>query len=62
MPLGQYASSDQLTRLGDFVALSEAAVADIPDARRVIVPDCGHIPHIEFPQQFLDAFLPFLAS
>jgi pimeloyl-ACP methyl ester carboxylesterase len=27
---------------------------------RVVIPDCGHIPHIEFPGDFLDAFLPFL--
>jgi pimeloyl-ACP methyl ester carboxylesterase len=62
VPLGNYAPPDELTRLGDFLALSQAAVAEIPNARRVVVPDCGHIPHIEFPQQFLDAFLPFLAS
>jgi pimeloyl-ACP methyl ester carboxylesterase len=48
--------------MGDLLALSEAAVADIPTATRVIVPECGHIPHIEFPGEFLDAFLPFLAS
>ena len=62
VPLGSYAPPDELARLGDFLELSEAAVADIPNARRVVVPDCGHIPHIEFPQRFLDAFLPFLAS
>jgi hypothetical protein len=29
---------------------------------RVAVPDCGHIPHLEHPGQFLAEFLPFLAS
>jgi pimeloyl-ACP methyl ester carboxylesterase len=62
VPLGNYARPGDLARLGDFIALSEAATRDIPDARRVVVPECGHIPHIEQPAQFLEAFLPFLAS
>jgi len=28
----------------------------------VVIPECGHIPHLEHPSQFLAAFLPFLAS
>jgi pimeloyl-ACP methyl ester carboxylesterase len=62
VPLGNYALPDDLARLGDFIALSEAAAHDIPNASRVVVPECGHIPHIEHPDQFLDALLPFLAS
>jgi pimeloyl-ACP methyl ester carboxylesterase len=62
VPLGNYAQPDEAARLGDFIALSEAAARDIPDAKRVVVSDCGHIPHIEQPTQFLDAFVPFLAS
>src|SRR6202453_4703414 len=58
--LGQYAQPDDLARLGDFIGLSEAAAHDIPNAKRVVIPECGHIPHIEQPAQFLDAFLPFL--
>jgi pimeloyl-ACP methyl ester carboxylesterase len=62
VPLGQYATPEEAARLGDFVELSAAAAHDIPRATRVVVPDCGHIPHIEHPAQFLDAFLPFLAG
>jgi pimeloyl-ACP methyl ester carboxylesterase len=62
VPLGNYAQPDEAARLGDFVALSEAAARDIPTAERVVVADCGHIPHLEHPMRFLDAFLPFLAS
>jgi pimeloyl-ACP methyl ester carboxylesterase len=62
VPLGQYAQPDDLARLGDFVGLSELAARDIPNAKRVVISGCGHIPHIEHPAQFLDAFLPFLAS
>ncbi|HUD36191.1 MAG TPA: alpha/beta fold hydrolase [Streptosporangiaceae bacterium] len=62
VPLGQYAKPEDAARLGDFKALSEQAARDIPRAERVVIPDCGHIPHLEFPDQFLASFLPFLAT
>jgi pimeloyl-ACP methyl ester carboxylesterase len=62
VPLGQYATPAEAGRLGDFMALSAAAADDIPRARRVVIPDCGHIPHLEHPSKFLAEFLPFLAS
>jgi pimeloyl-ACP methyl ester carboxylesterase len=62
VPLGQYATPDEVARLGDFVGLSAGAARDIPQATRVVVPECGHIPHLEVFDQFLAAFLPFLAS
>ena len=62
VPLGQYAHPAEAKRLGDFVELSAAAASDIPNAKRVVVPDCGHIPHLEHPDQFLSEFLPFLES
>jgi pimeloyl-ACP methyl ester carboxylesterase len=62
VPLGQYAKPQDVARLGDFKVLSEQAERDIPRAKRVVVPQCGHIPHLEVPERFFDAFLPFLAS
>jgi pimeloyl-ACP methyl ester carboxylesterase len=62
VPLGQYAQPADVARLGDFVALSAAAAQDIPRAKRVVIPDCGHIPHLEHPSPFLGELLPFLAS
>jgi pimeloyl-ACP methyl ester carboxylesterase len=62
VPLGQYADPAEAARLGDFIALSAAAARDIPRATRVVIPDCGHIPHLEHPSQFLAELLPFLAS
>lgn len=61
MPLGQYAKPEDAARLGDFVTLSAAAARDIPRAKRAVIPECGHIPHLEVPGQFLAEFLPFLA-
>ncbi len=62
VPLGQYAAPAEAARFGDFVALSAAAAQDISRARRVVISDCGHIPHLEHPSQFLAELLPFLAS
>jgi pimeloyl-ACP methyl ester carboxylesterase len=62
VPLGQYATPAEVARLGYSPALSAVAAADIPRAKRVVVPDCGHIPHLEQPSQFLAELLPFLAS
>jgi pimeloyl-ACP methyl ester carboxylesterase len=61
VPLGQYAPPEEVARLGDFLGLSAAAAHDIPRATRVVVTASGHIPHLEVPEQFLAAFLPFLA-
>jgi pimeloyl-ACP methyl ester carboxylesterase len=62
VPLGQYAEPAEAKRLGDFIELSTAAKSDIPNAKRVVVPDCGHIPHLEHPDRFLSELLPFLES
>jgi pimeloyl-ACP methyl ester carboxylesterase len=62
VPLGQYAKPEDAARLGDFIELSAAAARDIPRAKRVVVPECGHIPHLEQPDRFLGEFLPFLGS
>ena len=61
VPLGQYAEPAEAKRLGDFVELSASAARDIHNARRVVVPECGHIPHLEHPGQFIAELLPFLA-
>jgi pimeloyl-ACP methyl ester carboxylesterase len=62
VPLAQYADPDQLHRLGDFPTLAAQAARDIPDARHVVIPECGHIPHLETPDTFFAELLPFLAS
>jgi pimeloyl-ACP methyl ester carboxylesterase len=62
VPLGQYATPVEAARLGDFVTLSAAAAQDIPRATRVVIPDCGHVPHLEQPVTFLARLLPFLAG
>jgi pimeloyl-ACP methyl ester carboxylesterase len=62
VPLGNYAKPEDAARLGDFVALSAVASRVIPKTIRVVIPDCGHIPHLETPDQFLAQLLPFLST
>ncbi|MGD0556748.1 MAG: alpha/beta hydrolase [Streptosporangiaceae bacterium] len=62
VPLGNYAPPAEVARLGDFVGLSTVAAQDIPHAKHVVIPECGHIPHLEHPDEFFAELLPFLGS
>ena len=63
VPLANYAAKpDDVAPLGDFPKLAAAAAEDIPRARHVVLPECGHIPHLEVPDAFLAELLPFLES
>ena len=44
--------TDQSIRLAD----------ELPDAELVVIPDCGHIPHEECPESFLQAATDFLSQ
>ncbi|MDT8896730.1 MAG: alpha/beta fold hydrolase [Thermanaerothrix sp.] len=35
---------------------------ELPNARLVVIPDCGHVPQEECPAEFLHAVLPFVIS
>ena len=45
-------AEDVAARLGDYPALSRAAVAAMPDGRRVLFDGVGHLPFIEAPARF----------
>jgi len=60
VPLASYASAEARAKMGDFVELGRAAVKEIPHGTLVVVPDCGHIPHIEKPRDFQQALMGFL--
>jgi pimeloyl-ACP methyl ester carboxylesterase len=34
--------------------------SELPDAKLVVIPDCGHVPHEECPEAFLKAVRAFL--
>jgi len=52
----------RLAEAGRLTPTVAGLARDIPRATRVVIPDCGHIPHLEVPDQFFAEFLPFLAS
>jgi pimeloyl-ACP methyl ester carboxylesterase len=46
--------------LGLYPELARKAAQSIPDCKLVLIPDVGHIPHLEVPDQFHDELLRFL--
>ncbi|MGD0968116.1 MAG: alpha/beta hydrolase [Candidatus Aquilonibacter sp.] len=62
VPMGTYAPPEVRATMGNFPELAREAAADIPHGQFVIVSDSGHIPHLEQPEQFFAALLPFLRS
>jgi pimeloyl-ACP methyl ester carboxylesterase len=48
--------------IADVHAHGGAIEAGIPDARRLVLPNCGHLPHLEMPGEFNTAVLGFLMA
>ncbi len=47
-------------QLGNYPKLGKQTAAEIPHARLIPIANAGHIPHIEQPEAFYQALLPFL--
>jgi pimeloyl-ACP methyl ester carboxylesterase len=60
--LGNYAKPDVVKTMGNYPQLARAAVNQMPHGSLLIVPNCGHIPHMEQPEIFHRALLEFLAN
>jgi pimeloyl-ACP methyl ester carboxylesterase len=60
VPLASYAPAGAREKMGNFVELGRTAVKEMPRGRLVVVPNCGHIPHIEKPREFQQAIMTFL--
>jgi len=58
--LRKYARPGLADSLGNYPALSRAAAKEIPRCTRVEIPGVGHAPHLEAPEAFQAAVLPFL--
>lgn len=41
---------------------AEAAVKRLPQGKLALIPNCGHIPHLECPEQFSAAVIEFLSQ
>ena len=55
------ASPELREKMGHYPELAQQAAREIGHASVVVVPDCGHIPHLEHPETFYKALLDFLA-
>jgi 4,5:9,10-diseco-3-hydroxy-5,9,17-trioxoandrosta-1(10),2-diene-4-oate hydrolase len=44
------------------VAHAHQAMDRLPNGELALIPDCGHMAHVERPDEFLSALLPFLAA
>lgn len=53
---------DVAATMGNYPELGRKVAKEIPNANLVEIPQCGHIPHFEAPEQFHDALLEFLAA
>lgn len=58
--LRKYARPGVEDSLGNYPDLSRAAAKKIPKCTRVELPGVGHAPHLEAPEAFQSAVLPFL--
>jgi pimeloyl-ACP methyl ester carboxylesterase len=61
-PLRQYAPPALAATMGDMPALARQACAEVARCRLVVVPDTGHVPHLEAPELFGREMLAFLGE
>ncbi|HEY8965216.1 MAG TPA: alpha/beta hydrolase, partial [Candidatus Methylacidiphilales bacterium] len=59
-PFAAYAAPEIRSTMGQNAALAQAAAATMPHARLEIIPECGHIPHLERPTAFKKVLFDFL--
>jgi len=59
-PFSTYAPPEIRGRMGHVPELARAAASEIPHGAVVVIPDCGHIPHIERSAEFKKAIVNFL--
>ena len=55
-------SEDMQSRVGQYPELGRKAQAAIKGSGLIEIPDCGHIPHIQKPQQFRNAVMGFFGG
>ena len=61
-PLRQYAPPALAATMGDMPALARQACAEVARCRLVVVPEVGHVPHLEAPELFVREMLAFLGA
>jgi pimeloyl-ACP methyl ester carboxylesterase len=59
-PLSAYAGAETRKTMGHVAAMARQAVKQIPRGSLLVIPECGHIPHLERSELFEEALLKFL--
>ena len=59
-PLKHFASPEMAAKMPSIPAAAPDAVKDLRNGKLVVVPDVGHVPHLEAPDAFRKATLDFL--
>lgn len=44
----------------DFGLIADLLAANLPNARQIVMPDCWHLPPLEYPDEFNEALVSFL--
>jgi len=60
VPMSAYASADVRPALGHIIELAQKLIKEVPDGTLAIVPNAGHIPHLEQPDVFQNDLMVFL--
>jgi pimeloyl-ACP methyl ester carboxylesterase len=60
VPMGSYVSESVRQTMGDFLRLGPNAVKQMPNGRLEVMPNTGHIAHIEQAERFRSVVLDFL--
>ena len=61
-PLSAYASAEVRSTMGRVAELAQRVIKDVPNGTLVVVPNAGHIPHLEQPTVFFPAMLKFFSQ
>ena len=56
------APEEILQEKGRYDLLGKTAAKDIPNCRLMVIPEVGHIPHLEVPEKFRQILLEFLSQ
>jgi pimeloyl-ACP methyl ester carboxylesterase len=61
-PFSGYASAEIRGTMGHVAELAQRIIKQVPNGTLIVVPNAGHIPHIEQPAVFFSAVLNFLSQ
>jgi hypothetical protein len=58
----QYGNRADTAEMGNFPVLAQAACREMARCELIVIPQTGHVPHLEHPDAFIERLLGFLNS